>query len=73
MRQPLSEIARLTLNSPATLQAKYCLEVDRDWVIPQECVNAHPHLPVKLLLPFVHYISKESNDSAQCDCALALV
>jgi hypothetical protein len=72
MRQPLSDIARLTLNSPATLQDKYCIGVDRHWAIPQECVNAQDNLSVKLLLPFIHFISKEHNENAQCDCALAL-
>lgn len=65
-------ISRLTLNSAATLDSTYILPVDLEWATPTDCVAMQEFLPVKLLLPYVHYKSTGGNPAAACDCAKIL-
>jgi hypothetical protein len=55
MGVPPSAISAVTLNSAATLQQTYILPVVRSYLIPEDCVNKQKSLPLKLLLPYVHY------------------
>ena len=74
MGVPAASISALTLNSAATLEQTYIVPVDRDWAIPQACVDAQELLPAKLLLPFVHFDSttKGKRKAKTCGCSKLL-
>lgn len=65
-------IAGLTLNAAETLAKTYITQVAREWPLPQACVDAQPLLPVKLLLPYVHYISTGGDATKPCGCRKVL-
>ena len=67
-----SEISGLTLNSASTIMSKYVATVDREWAIP-DCCQQVASLPLKLLIPFVHYHSTEGEGKradGKCACSV---
>ena len=72
MAVPSSVISGLTLNSATTLDKTYICQVTRNWTLPLDCIKAQGLLPVKLLLPFVHYTSTGGDASKPCGCAKIL-
>ena len=69
MGVPASDISKLTLNSPQTLQGTYIIKVARDWSVPQTCCDKQPSLSVKLLLPYIHFVSSSKSAENECACS----
>ena len=67
----VSDISGLTLNSVNTLKSTYIRRVSRQWDIPPVCISNHQALSVKLLIPFVHFITS-GDDGSTCRCASLL-
>ena len=63
MLVPSPQAARLTLNSAATLEKSY---IKLTWELPEACIKAEQALPIKLLLPFVHWHSSQDGKSCAC-------
>ena len=62
----LKNIALHQQTSSESVEKTYVMQVRRDWIIPQKCVDNVTHIGHKLLVPYAHYKSTKSGQECTC-------
>ena len=65
MNVSAEEIAGHLQIAPETVK-KYTRTVLRDWEIPRKCVQDAEQLAIKLLIPFIHFITTDEPGGCAC-------
>ena len=76
MRVAPVDIGRHLQVTAETLESTYFRKVEASWEIPEACVAQVKDPAVKLLIPYLHYVSKmepTDEDAGRCRCNLKSV